>query len=676
MKRAQHGCNAGALLLVLAAAGCASERTTGDDGTGSGSADGGGTTNSHSDEGSSGTSDPGASDSGTSSGSSGTEEPCTAPPCYGPPTLYPVGPAAQWASGADVDGDGALDLLVTNGTITRASVLFGRTDGTFDPQIPLRVGDNATWMLSIDINGDDRLDLVTATFSLHGITTRLNLGDRSFARATTSPLPIEGAIDAAAADLDGSGLVEIVSAGFGTGAFPEAHVLATEGDGTLSVVATYPLIEMPSAVALGDIDGDDNIDAVVALDGLFVAEVLLGQGDRTFVAGEPAYVDETVRDIALGDIDADGVLDLVALDGSDGELRVVTGKGDGTFAAPVGYAVGQMYPTGVAIADLELDGDVDVVIAAPDTGELLLMLNEGDGTLAEPRAVGGLPICLFPLVEDFDGDSLPDLACAQGDEATIGVALSTGRTGDPDEPVDCERHLTEELCDAAGCGGLARVSWIEDPVACELSHWDDVCVPDGGAGTSPTSFHRSLDGDRVFVEVGTCAADPSIDPVGGEWAECTDAPGAPAACACLCAAGYCPGESDVEQMLTCNLPEPCPVLHVGIESVNEDDARCMLDALRDGSPAHLQLEGNWFETRGVDELFLRGDGTAFFSSVTEDVNSDDCPSYGPAFDLCSLQDTAFFDACEAELGTVPMPECLDSAHAWVTGCSPSSPECP
>jgi hypothetical protein len=69
----------------------------------------------------------------------------------------------------DVNGDGKLDLVVTNGcadsncTNGSVSVLLGNGDGTFRPAVTYSSGGQEALSVAIgDVNGDGRLDIIVA----------------------------------------------------------------------------------------------------------------------------------------------------------------------------------------------------------------------------------------------------------------------------------------------------------------------------------------------------------------------------------------------------------------------------------------------------------------------------------------------------------------------------------
>jgi FG-GAP-like repeat/FG-GAP repeat len=126
----------------------------------------------------------------------------------------------------------------------------------------------------------------------------------------------------------------------------------------------------PSSFAVGDLDGDGDLDILVG-DNFFGSpgiSVLKNNGDQTFAAPVyyPVPLQEVVGEVALSDFDSDGDLDAFAtIRGSFDQMtkiKVWRNNGNGTFAAPIEFPTGQG-PAGLVIADFTGDGKPDVVTA-------------------------------------------------------------------------------------------------------------------------------------------------------------------------------------------------------------------------------------------------------------------------------------------------------------------------
>jgi uncharacterized protein (DUF2141 family) len=259
-------------------------------------------------------------------------------------------------------------------------VLLGNGDGTFRPMVTYDSGDNSIHAISkayavvvADVNKDGKLDLVVAnSYDLLDVSyggtvgVLLGNGDGTFQTAEAYSSGDYDSNSIAVGDLNGDGNLDLVVANHlvidssGT----TVGVLLGNGDGTFQPVVTYSAGEYILAVVAADVNGDDKLDLVVAIYG--GVGVLLGNGDGSF---RPMVTYSSggrfTFSVAVGDVNGDGRLDLLL--GNDvTSMAMLLGNGDGTFRQAVAYSSGgSNYALSVAVGDLNGDGRLDIVA---DTG--------------------------------------------------------------------------------------------------------------------------------------------------------------------------------------------------------------------------------------------------------------------------------------------------------------------
>ena len=124
------------------------------------------------------------------------------------------------------------------------------------------------------------------------------------------------------------------------------------------------------SVALGDLDGDGDLDAMVANFGIVSMDVEGGpntvwtnDGTGTFTNSRQALGNNKSYSVALGDLDGDGDLDAVVANITEDQPNTVwINDGTGTFTNS-GQKVGNGPGTTDALGDLEGDGDLDAMFA-------------------------------------------------------------------------------------------------------------------------------------------------------------------------------------------------------------------------------------------------------------------------------------------------------------------------
>lgn len=332
------------------------------------------------------------------------------------PLTVPTEIRTALLAAADFDGDGDGDLVYADRYSNDVVLRRGDGSGGFAAWRKIDVGGRPVLLSTADVDGDQRPDILTAT--VEGWIVLLNQGEGGFERKTTALA--ESPTAAALGDLNGDGRIDAVLM------HSERRTLVlleNLGNGRFAPGRRIELSAPPGdAVVIDGSDGRADI-AVFDITGVSLFRQLTG---GEFADPSQLYPSSAVRALVTGRFTGDDRPDLAVLDSERGIALILGGEGEGRFRPAGAYDIGEGGP---AVAALDL-GRHQVpalaIVNRRDSCITLLRARHGGGLVGAPvYGAGEGPVS--GLTRDINGDRHLDLVIADERAGAVLVFLGTGK---------------------------------------------------------------------------------------------------------------------------------------------------------------------------------------------------------------------------------------------------------
>jgi hypothetical protein len=335
--------------------------------------------------------------------------------------LEAKGETSASASLGDIDGDGDLDLVLARGRHWPLDNLILRNDGRgiFTTEKLPAAADRTYSAALADLNGDGSLDLAVSNDRPDRKVIYLNDGRGNFRTAGTFGRSEWPTRYITVADLNGDGRADIIAANRSSNpAKPVAsYVCLNDGKGGFPTEIPLPT-QSATIIVAADLDGDGKIDLFVPHRDGGQSLIFWNDGTGIFAAAPMPFGPKksTVRAAVAAELDGDGIMDLVIGDAKTG-LFIYRGKGQRSFEEPFPLGEKSGAPYSIGVLDMNRDGTPDLVVGRQEARGTIFfnqsraktlsfhesVWNDGDGT------VYGIAL------GDLDGDGWPDIAAARSE---------------------------------------------------------------------------------------------------------------------------------------------------------------------------------------------------------------------------------------------------------------------
>ncbi len=314
---------------------------------------------------------------------------------------------------------------------------------SFAAKVDFASGNFTSYVTIADVDGDGHSDLVVVNNNnisvLRNSATTGTIDASSFEAKVDFDLVFTGPVAVAIGDLDGDGKPDMAAANSSANSVSVLRNTSTPGSISMAAKVDFTAGNTPFFISISDLDGDGKRDMVVANAAALTNTVSVLRNTSTagtitsssFAAKVPFTTGPIPRSVSIGDVDGDNKPELVvanseATNTTLSVLRNISTSGNITassFDVKTDFTTG-ISPYQVTLGDADGDGKADMVVANQNSNTISVLRNtSAPGSISAAAkvdfATGNSPRSI--AIGDLDGDGIPEIVAGNFSSNSVSI---------------------------------------------------------------------------------------------------------------------------------------------------------------------------------------------------------------------------------------------------------------
>jgi hypothetical protein len=339
------------------------------------------------------------------------------------------GPIATFDPAADFKAGEVIHVLATtglqagDGTPLAAAVSYQFTTlvspapespPSFNDHTITTGADGANSVFAADVDGDGHIDVLSASYDDGRIAWYENDGSGGFT-AHTITTGADSAFSVFAADVDGDGDMDVLSA-----SRSDDKIAWYENDGSANFTTHTITTGARGAVSVfaADVDGDGDMDIMSSYQNDETIAWYENDGSQNFTPHEVTSSPNYTFSVFAADVDGDGDMDLLSSLFEDTKIAWYENDGNANFTANT-ITTSAAGAHSVFAADVDGDGHMDVLSASRENDNIAWYENDGSQNFTAHEITSSADGAFSVYAADMDGDGDMDVLSASGNDDKI-----------------------------------------------------------------------------------------------------------------------------------------------------------------------------------------------------------------------------------------------------------------